>query len=195
MPIRRAMLFLVVLATVLAWTSACSDTTKYRVLNFFLDGVPDPNASTAMAKASDESPDGEVSPDRASAKRATGPPAYSHTPFRLGHCGGCHNPTTGDLFKPLGQGLCGMCHTDVPGDARFVHGPVAVDACDTCHHPHTAPYPSNLLTDPKTLCIECHEPEDLTQGEHHVPPNGGACLACHNPHGGSDRYFLERSDP
>lgn len=87
------------------------------------------------------------------------------------------------------------CHPGVK-DHQHLHGPVYVNACDSCH----------TLTDAAThryefsrgldeTCVFCHVVE-TPPGEHvHAPVEAGRCLACHDPHGGpvpqllrGDRY-------
>jgi len=170
---------------------ACSDkATRHRVLQFFFDGVPEPGAVTQIGYA----------PNTRSGQRPfSAPPertlpdvvAYSHTPYSTGDCGGCHDPNSGGLTRTAKEGLCRSCHPDVPGGARYVHGPVAVDACLFCHHPHGSMHPGILNAAATTLCLRCHDRADLTEGSHHENLDTVTCTQCHDAHAGNDRFFLK----
>ena len=201
---RPVVLCLVMLA---AWVMclACSQTTRYQVLSFFFDGVPEPGHARATADAlggDRNRPAVEPSP-AVLPKRY-----YTHTPFRENRCQGCHDPTSGQLIRSVSEGLCRTCHADLIADARFVHGPAAVDDCTACHHFHGASFPNQLLVDPVATCLNCHDREDLSGGDHHpsapTPLSVGAtrqaddqrsCVECHNPHAGDNRFFLKRAGP
>ena len=202
---KRPVVLCIVTLTAWALSLACSQTTQYKVLSFFFDGVPEPGAArdTAGAIAG-----GRTSP--AVEPRATAPPKqyYAHTPYRENRCGSCHDSTSGQLIQSVGEGLCLICHSKLIAEARFVHGPVAVDDCTACHHFHGAPFPNQLLVDPVATCLNCHDRVDLSVGDHHQsaptplsPPSADqaddqrSCVECHNPHGGSDRFFLKRTGP
>ncbi|MEK7328413.1 MAG: cytochrome c3 family protein [Chloroflexota bacterium] len=210
---RLRALVLTCLVMLAAWVLsnglACSQTTRRHVLSFFFDGVPE------VGQVSGARMDSRTSPTRTSGVPAVEPrPAalpmryYAHTPYRENRCQGCHDPTSGQLIRSVSEGLCLTCHSKLTADARFVHGPVAVDDCTACHHFHGAPFPNQLLVDPVATCLNCHDREDLSGGDHHqsapTPLSVGAtrqaddqrsCVNCHNPHGGSDRFFLKRTEP
>lgn len=172
---------------------ACAPDTKYRVLNFLFDGVPEPGATSNTTSTNDR---------RASAASETSEPTprapsrvrlYPHKPYRDGQCTGCHSLETGELVRPANEGLCLICHQDVPGKVRYVHGPVAVKQCTQCHHYHASPFPKLMLKETLATCYECHDRTDLTTGEHHSDLEKTSCVECHDPHGGSERYFLKRA--
>ncbi len=175
-----------------ALVTACTEATKYRVMRFFLDGVPEPGQVAATTIVGKD----EARPGAAAALATPDPPRrlYPHTPYRENRCGGCHNIQSGELVKPLDEGLCSVCHRDVPGEVRHVHGPVAVNECSVCHHYHTAPFPQLLLQEPRATCLQCHDAADLSSGDHHQGIEQQSCIECHHPHGGQDRFFLKRSD-
>jgi len=182
------------LVTLIAWvlSISCSQPTRYQVLSFFFDGVPDPLRAreTGGALGGDQSGPAGESGTTAQPKRY-----YAHTPYRENRCGGCHDSTSGQLIRALSEGLCLTCHSKLTAEARFVHGPVAVEDCTACHHFHTAPFPNQLLLDPTATCLNCHDREDLSEGDHHVALDRRTCVECHDPHGGSDRFFLKRAEP
>jgi predicted CXXCH cytochrome family protein len=178
-----------------AMIPACSESTRYRVLSFFLDGVPPPGVepsrgypvtSRGMDRAAAPAGGTGAAPERAR--------LFAHTPYRENRCGGCHDPQSGQLVRPVEDGLCILCHKSSPGAVRYVHGPVAVNECLLCHHYHAAPRPNLLLADATATCFQCHEQGDLSEGEHHAAIGQRSCVECHDPHGGEERFFLKRVD-
>jgi predicted CXXCH cytochrome family protein len=171
----------------LAW--ACSEPARSRVLNFFFDGVDQPEEDRRRGYA----PTGRaISGELGEAAARRGQPErlmVIHAPYRENKCDACHNANTGLLFQPP-QGLCRSCHADIPGPAPFVHGPVIVGACLACHHPHGSAYPHVLLADASSLCFNCHRQEDLGPAPYHILPAEQTCNECHDAHGGADQYFL-----
>ncbi len=173
---------------------SCSEPTKHRVMTFFLDGVPELGSTPTVGYEplprrvfrGGEGGAGEVR--RAVVIRA-------HEPFRKNRCGKCHNSQTHELFRTPAEGLCQGCHTNVPGDVRYVHGPVAVRACLFCHHHHGTPHAYLLRSEPKQLCLKCHERGDLGVGVHHGSLETQDCTECHHAHGEDNRFFLKRIEP
>jgi len=76
---------------------------------------------------------------------------------------------------------------------RYVHGPVAVGDCGSCHHYRARKDTESSLSDSAVLCFRCHRREDMTEGRHHVAIGEHDCVECHDPHGGNDPYFLKRA--
>lgn len=173
---------------------ACYTPVRYRVLTFFFDGVPEPGTAVTV---------GYAPPTKARKEEPGTPPklqaaardVFAHPPYRDGRCGSCHNIRTGQLYRTPQEGLCQGCHTDIPGQAKYVHGPVALSYCLFCHHHHTSAYPKVLHGDVTATCFRCHQREDLTEGPHHETIGTQQCTVCHNPHGGADRFFLKRDEP
>ncbi|MDO8630515.1 MAG: cytochrome c3 family protein, partial [Phycisphaerales bacterium] len=106
--------------------AACSSTTRYHVLSFFLDGVPPPGSGPAT-----KTPSGSGRLEAGGGVEAPPPAApvrfFAHTPYRDNRCGGCHDTNSGQLVRPIEEGLCLTCHSSLVAEARFVHGPVAVN--------------------------------------------------------------------
>ncbi len=82
------------------------------------------------------------------------------------------------------------CHPGVKSH-KYLHGPVHVNGCDSCH----------TLTDPLThtftdvrertaTCQLCHVVDAPANSIPHEPFAAGDCLSCHNPHGGRDATLL-----
>jgi predicted CXXCH cytochrome family protein len=169
--------------------AACSPATRYRVLSFFFDGVPEPGqpgAETPGPEAPLPEPTGE-----AGAEVAQRPRIIAHAPYRENRCRACHDATTGLLVKEVRDGLCLECHPHPADGAPYIHGPLAVNDCVACHDYHASPYPMLLLEDIHTLCFRCHERADLSPDPHDAMTEEQTCLACHDPHGGADRFFLK----
>jgi predicted CXXCH cytochrome family protein len=179
---------------ILVGVSACSDQTRYRVLCFFFDGVPEPGAKPvrgypplygAPGTATATSPDG---------RPVARVPTCVHTPYRENRCAFCHDMNSGLLTRTVQRGLCRDCHPGVPGQAAYLHGPVAVSDCLVCHEPHTAFHPKLLVKGDPELCLLCHRREDLTRGPHHASIGDGPCVECHDPHGGNNPFFVKRRE-
>lgn len=194
--------FMVLTAIVAACLAAgaCHPATRYRVLSFFFDGVPAPTAPGEKG-ASPGTTEAAATPDAPSgAPQPSPPPAVArlvsiHPPYRDTRCGSCHLIDSGRLIRTPREGLCQSCHTNIPGEARYVHGPVAVSDCLACHHHHASYAPSMLRTDPSSVCLRCHNRTGLLERGSHVTLDQQHCWECHNPHGGADRFFLVGSKP
>jgi len=183
---------LAAMASVLAVCTACSETTRYRVMSFFLDGVPPPGSRiTPTDPGTKTPPEGE-----AVGSGQPAPPVrlFAHTPYRENRCQGCHDADSGQLTRTVRDGLCRTCHSKLVATA-FVHGPAAVSDCTVCHHHHAAPFQKLLLVDATATCLNCHERDDLSTGEHHTGIHRRACTDCHDPHGGTNRFFVKGVGP
>ena len=174
-----------------ALAASCAEPTKYRVLSFFLDGVPEPGKARMAA----ESGGPALGPAPTIARPEPPSRYYTHPPYRDNRCGSCHDSESGQPVKAIQDGLCLMCHAPIAAAPKFLHGPVAVNQCGLCHHHHESHYPKLLLVDPTATCLACHDRSDLTTGEHHADLEQRTCVECHNPHGGNDRFFLKRTGP
>lgn len=186
---RRSLGIGIALWTVLGLAAACSETTRYQVLSFFFDGVPEPGANReGLARPQ---------PGSLAETEGSGVPRrrfiYKHPPYGDKRCKDCHTGG-GYLIKSPEEGLCQMCHPDVPGDVAYLHGPLAVNACLACHESHQSDHPWLLLDDPRDICFRCHEFADLSTGLHHDATDTVTCVECHDPHGGRDKYFLRQSE-
>ena len=81
------------------------------------------------------------------------------------------------------------CHANYR-DFKFLHGPVAVGACQMCHsYVDPKKHTFELKRKGEKLCEFCHI--GRAEGEVvHEPVKQGQCLACHDPHGGPNRELL-----
>jgi len=164
------------------------------VLTIFFEGVPVPGQEEIVAYVPDgmvaaEESDQEDPEHRRRLIPSAGEVRY-HPPYTQFRCHACHAPEGGWVKKTPREGLCRQCH-DITKDLRYVHGPAAVDDCLFCHHHHRGNFPKMLRFDVKTTCFRCHNPADLSTGEHHIPDDTRPCTACHNPHGGDNRFFIK----
>ena len=180
-------------AAVLA-ASACSGPARHRVLTFFFDGVPKPGGDTPGQDTGEPATDTPESPGDERKPAANKAVFYNHQPYWENRCRDCHDPNGGQVYQTAEQGLCATCHPDLPGNARYVHGPVAVKSCLFCHHYHRSLHAKLLLDEPDALCFRCHKREGLTEGEHHADIDERPCIECHDPHSGDDRFFLKRGE-
>ncbi len=195
MAIRRAFFVLTVTAAVLFAGMACADATRQRVLRFFFDGVPEPGAEPPVGYPAPEGADFQEAPAEPGAPRPAARPIFPHAPYRENRCGACHDPQSGSVNRTPQEGLCRGCHPDVPGRARYVHGPVAVGDCLFCHHHHGSPYPGLLLVETNDTCYRCHDRQSTSAALYHAGLESRLCTECHDPHGGEDLFFLKRNEP
>ena len=189
----KAAVIVVLAVSGLLLSLACSVNTRHRVLSFFFDGVPSPGADEAAGERPETV--GSPQPQTTQLLPARLPRTFVHQPYRDGRCAACHDMNTGGMVRPLDEGLCLICHAEVVQSARFLHGPVAVNDCTTCHHYHFANHKALLLEATNDLCLGCHDRDDLTTGDHHTSLDSTTCTDCHDPHGGDDPMFTRRKGP
>jgi len=196
---QRSLIVLIVLFIGLG-LPACVEVVGYDVANFFFDGVPNPNASKQEEKNRTPSERSRAAQAHVKKVLAGTRPRSTHKPYKkAGGCTACHAFGGGfsrqggglALRKTVREGLCSTCHTSVAGDVAYVHGPVAVNACTYCHHPHFSSQPHLLREPVADLCTSCHDDPDLMASPAHEGEKGKECLACHDPHGSDRRFFLK----
>jgi predicted CXXCH cytochrome family protein len=97
--------------------------------------------------------------------------AHNNQPFEKANCVECHDPHQSDSPKLM---------------AKFQHAPFQSNGCDTCHAPAKDGKVVLTQTDPRLLCLTCHEDQGKSIESARVQHPGAAdCSACHNPHAGS----------
>jgi predicted CXXCH cytochrome family protein len=154
------------------WTFGCSSSARYKILSFFFDGVPPPG-SEKVSDASGRDGTGHRTPKGGirSVEQALAlgrRNIFTHQPYDQYRCTVCHDmERNNQLALTPEDGLCARCHPGVATRPRFVHGPVAAGACLECHHPHESEIKGILLHEATTLCLRCHDAEDLSVGDHH----------------------------
>ncbi|MEW5746836.1 MAG: cytochrome c3 family protein [Nitrospirota bacterium] len=91
--------------------------------------------------------------------------------------------------------VTGQCHSKM-GKDKFVHGPVAVGDCGSCHRgegeKHRASPAKNRfgpIVKVGELCYQCHERVDTKKGVH-KPVKDGSCTKCHDPHQSPYKFQL-----
>jgi predicted CXXCH cytochrome family protein len=169
-----------------AWVVGCTPERKYKVLSFFFDGVPDPNAPPVAAADSG-----------ATAGLARANVLSSHVPFRDQQCNACHKGSEGTQvrFAAITSAVCLECHQDLGRKHAVAHEPVAQAECLWCHHPHESALPVLLKEPAPALCTQCHD--ELLLGDkppEHKRPNVN-CMHCHLGHGGATRAMLRPDAP
>lgn len=181
---------------------SCAETTRYRVLRFFFDGVPNPAEVRALKEAAEKPPSAADTPPVEAEKKQTvanhqvsEPAIRPHPPYGDFRCGVCHSGNGMSIGQTPQEGLCRQCHGDIPGDARYAHGPVAVSDCLFCHHHHGGQFPKMLRTTVQETCFQCHDQDDLIEGDHHRDLDDQSCTKCHLPHGGDNRFFVKEVTP
>lgn len=161
----------------------CTPQKHYKVLSFFFDGVPDPNAP----------PEGELDAESATSGRPV-PRAILHKPFAENKCDACHTSASGRFqdFDKADDSSCAKCHEHVQTQFAVMHGPVAIGGCSFCHVPHESSIPALLIDTAPAVCLTCHDRELLpaTPADH---ATDRSCLDCHVGHG-SDKRGLLRAD-
>lgn len=83
--------------------------------------------------------------------------------------------------------LCYRCHQKFEAKIKgyeYQHGPIGMGACTMCHNPHASNFPRLLQNQESTLCVNCHEMQEVLQQPviHQVIKDKG-CTVCHSPHG------------
>lgn len=187
-PPRPGGLFALLLIAVGLVASACSTTTRHKVLTFFFDGVPsiDAAASDKAATNTTSYASGTVQISSAAAiafPKVTGD--VVHPPYQSQSCTACHEFGGPEgLTAPLAE-LCSQCHERID-IGSVVHWPVKQGRCSLCHDPHQSPNPRLLRRPATTLCLSCHNGSQLSHG-----PEMGACLDCHQPHSSNQAKLLK----
>jgi predicted CXXCH cytochrome family protein len=171
-----AWLAMVLSAAGLLW-AGCSVQKHYKILSFFFDGVPNPNALPVTGGSGDR-------------EGMLASPTYSvHKPFSEDQCDECHRSRA--RLGTADSRVCLNCHQDVPSQHSHMHGPVVAVACLWCHTAHESALAALLKAEAQKVCAQCHEPAMLsTEREPAHADASRSCLECHTGHGGESRYFL-----
>ena len=172
---RRPMVILLAPAALTAacWVG-CSVERDYKILSFFFEGVPTPEALAAETTGTG---------------LAAATNYVIHRPFADDACLECHVSSVQIQLTRDDSRVCLKCHEGVPTEYAVMHGPVA-SACLWCHNPHLSGHKHLLQQPSPDLCLQCHD-EGLMSSP--VPGHEDLntdCLACHQGHGGPSRGFL-----
>jgi predicted CXXCH cytochrome family protein len=164
-----------------------SPRERYRVLNFFFDGVPNPDAPKVKTDTQTST----------AARVITATVVSRHKPFidagsDSAKCDEyCHGRSGVILDFQQAYQACVKCHTKVSTSLPKMHGPVAREACKFCHAPHESTQPYLLKDDPVKVCTQCHDQQLLGSKPPEHLDGTTSCLNCHFGHGGHDSYFLK----
>lgn len=159
--------------------SGCAPEGRYKVLSFFFDGVPNPEAvkKENALKKNEEA-------------ESMKPVTYRmHGPYAARQCSGCHTPGSNVLILPKDK-LCFRCHV-LDLSKKYVHGPVASGGCLMCHDPHGSAYPYFLVADPAKFCLRCHNSKDIAKNKAHKGIDDEQCTKCHDAHSSNKEYLLK----
>ncbi len=101
-------------------------------------------------------------------------------------------PTT--ITNPVGCSTTD-CHPGIK-EHSFLHGPLHINACVSCHSLSDAKSHSfEFVLPSQELCLSCHEIPDASEGYHiHEPLLKGECLGCHDAHGSEQPRAILSTD-
>lgn len=163
--------------------AGCEATTRYKVSNFFFDGVPNPEQVSVEGAGKDKTTL-EKTTETAMARRKY----RDHGPFAAKMCEACHQRGSNTLILPIEQ-LCFKCHTLNSGK-KYIHGPVTSGSCRSCHDVHGSGHSYLLVSESKDFCFYCHDRNALINRDVHKG-NDTECTACHDAHSADNRYLLK----
>ena len=105
-------------------------------------------------------------------------------------CNSCHEGLpSADSGKTM-KADCGICHKTF-GGALYLHAPVEMKECSSCHTWSTEKKSIVLVKDVPELCLTCHkEKRTLIDSAFTQHPVAGDCLTCHSPHATDQKHLL-----
>ena len=174
----------------------CDPQRRYKILLFFIDGVPEPGSETAEVLPGTEPTQKAVVLTALDKKQMRSTKHKPWQPQKPQTCKNCHQRMTSfnkkkqEFKKPIPL-LCYDCHDNYSEGVRYVHGPVAVGVCTICHESHQSDYIYLQKELQPKLCLQCHDPEDYHTAQTRLDTEGQLCTDCHNPHGGDKYLFLK----
>lgn len=160
--------------------TGCAPSTRYKVLSFFFDGVPDPDMVEEKGDVLAWKKKGR---DKKVERKIYG----QHGPFAAKMCEGCHVRGSNALVVPIEQ-LCLNCHT-IQIEKKWIHGPLVAGGCRICHEPHGSGQPYLLVSESERFCLYCHNERDVLKNPVHSGINE-ACTTCHDAHASDNEYLL-----
>ena len=170
-------LTVVVVLSMIGVIGCSTSASRYKVVSFFFDGVPNPDASKLVVR-----------------QKSTGRPIYVHQPYAEQKCDSCHTSTQ-DIFARamVPTERCLSCHPNVVAKYAKMHGPVASMECMQCHSGHQSLEPHLLKVASPKLCLNCHLPATLSVATAAHTDLTVSCIDCHSGHGGEDTRMLKAS--
>jgi len=185
----KKILLNIIVIIVLSALAGCAGTTKYEVLSFFFDGVPSPDTSTNIDSVTTTS---TISTQNDSSDEITEQvsAASIHRPYAEKKCQVCHDATSMSEAKTEILQRCKNCHSKFQKQYNYVHGPVAVFDCTSCHTPHKSANAGLLKRPGDALCTYCHKDVSQANIDQHSQIGIVECFACHKPHFSNDNRFF-----
>jgi predicted CXXCH cytochrome family protein len=178
----------IILVFLLLALISCAAEKRYKILTIFFDGVPRPGERKVQEKS-------ETKPQDKSGRQEGQPQKdviriiSRHPDFAEKACDNCHDQSASNFLRTQTDDLCFTCHDQSDFQGAFVHGPVAVRECLTCHLPHESQYSKLLKKNDEELCLYCHLGEDIAQNPAHS--TGSQCTECHYAHAAANRFLLK----
>ena len=114
-------------------------------------------------------------------------PLFAHA----GGCRQCHASLQNGLpVAAPKEKVCSTagCHPSFREVQPFLHGPVALGQCQTCHTAHSSAHAHLLILPEKRLCDSCHARLFSCPSTDRF--QNATCTTCHNAHGGKSYYLL-----
>lgn len=176
----------------------CDAKTEYRVLSFFLDGVPPPPGVKPPKRKPKPDPWGERAERARAASRpsATRPALakveFYHAPYRQRQCMECHSRDISFTVPVDTTTVCRKCHQQhyLREADDWVHGPVAMGKCSMCHVSHKSEHRGLLTKASPDLCFQCHHASRTLAAPYHAQAEQEGCASCHDPHSTGNRLLL-----
>ncbi len=188
---KRLILFVLNFLIILFLIFSCSPKTRYQVLSFFFDGVPNPEQPSKKQSNRLAADSLNNKSRKLTLRQHQTPEQTMHPPFADRDCGACHDMRGGNsLIAPMPD-LCYECHDDFRQEMPKLHGLVEAGACTTCHHPHVSKNKMLLTRSGQEMCLHCHDTRDVQKNEVHEEVEAMACTECHDAHGGEEPPFLK----
>lgn len=180
--------FKFVIVILLFFMVSCAAEKRYNVLRVFFDGVPKPGDKKQETTGSGIQAQQQKKQERVSVVRIKS----SHPDYNTRGCDNCHDRSATNFLRTKKKDLCFKCHKEENFNGKYVHGPVAVKACLTCHLPHESVNKKLLRAPDMKLCLQCHQTQQMSAP---LPcKQNDICSKCHLPHRSTDKFFLKAND-
>ncbi len=177
----RLLIFILILFP-LFLSLSCNVEKNRKWLSVFFDGIPQPDSVTASQVS-------QKADKKKFLKRNVVEIVSIHPDYKTKNCSKCHSRSASSFLVTNRKEICFICHKKEKFLGEYVHGPVAVKACNTCHVPHKSVNRKLLHEEGNKLCVLCHR-TPITGDS--LPCKGDNCLDCHEPHVSSNKYFLKK---
>lgn len=163
------------------FSAGCSPEAKYKMLSFWIDGVPNPadglrDEGNGGSKGGQQEKKLEV---------------YIHGPYGARLCSACHESGFSNKLLYPKEELCFYCHK-LDMSAKYVHGPLAGGGCLICHDPHNSQFKHLLVAKAEEFCFYCHDQTSVLSGRSHEDAMQKGCTTCHDAHMSDRQYMLKK---